>query len=148
MNENNAPGANRGVRGESAAHGTASVPGESTDDQLDLFATADDEDTDNRLTSGERFDTFHSANPAVYATLVRLAREWVRATGRHRVGIDMLCARCRWDIALRTSDPDFKINNNFKPYYARLIQKQEADLVDLFEVRRSGADEWINRQAA
>lgn len=89
------------------------------------------------------FERFHAANPRVYEVLVRLAREWVGRTGRHKLGIATLYERTRWEIALATSDPDFKLNNNFRAYYARLIMLREPDLDGLFDLRASEADEWI-----
>lgn len=91
----------------------------------------------------ERFTQFHESNPLVYATLRRLARQWIARTGRHKLGISALFERSRWEIALATSDPDFKLNNNYRAFYARLLMKQEPDLRDLFELRVSQADAWI-----
>ena len=55
------------------------------------------------------FDRFHADNPKVYETLVRLAREWVSRTGRHKLGI----ATQERDLAglfdLRTSKADLWI---------------------------------------
>ena len=90
-----------------------------------------------------RFDEFHTANPRIYQVLVTFARQWVASTGRHKLGIKTLYERARWEIALATSDPDFKLNNNFTAYYARLIMVQESDLAGLFDLRASEADEWI-----
>lgn len=96
-----------------------------------------------------RFERFHEENPAVYATLVRLAREWVERTGRHKIGIATLYERVRWEIAITTTDPDFKINDHYRAYYARLIMQQEPDLAGLFDLRASEADQWIRgRQTA
>jgi hypothetical protein len=89
------------------------------------------------------FDVFHAENPQVYRILVRLARQWVSSTGRHSLGIGALYERARWEIAIATSDPDYKINNNFRAFYARLIMHRELDLVGLFELRTSEADEWL-----
>lgn len=87
-----------------------------------------------------RFERFHADNPKVYETLVSLARTWVRNTGRRKIGIKALFERARWEIALSTVGEDFKMNNNYAPYYSRLIMRQEEDLADLFELRRSAAD--------
>jgi hypothetical protein len=89
------------------------------------------------------FDRFHAENPRVYTTLVRLAREWVGRFGSHKVGIGALYEVARWEIALATSDADFKLNNNFRAYYAQLIMAQEAGLEGLFDLRASKADQWI-----
>ena len=89
------------------------------------------------------FDRFHADNPKVYETLVRLAREWVGRTGRHKLGIATLFERARWEIALATTDADFKLNNSYRAYYARLIMRREPDLSGLFDLRASEADQWI-----
>lgn len=96
------------------------------------------------ITTAERFEQFHDENPIVYVTLVRLAREWVKATGRHKIGMAALRERARWEIVMATNDPDFKINNNYTPFYARLIMARCEDLADMFDLRTSEADDWIN----
>lgn len=90
-----------------------------------------------------RFEEFHTDNPIVYEVLVSLAGQWVAATGRRKLGIGALFERARWDIALVTGDPDFKLNNNYRAYYARLIMRQERHLAGLFDLRASEADEWL-----
>lgn len=100
------------------------------------------------LTIAERFEAFHRDNPQVYGVLVRLAREWIQQTGRRHLGIGALTERARWDIAIATRTPDYKINNNFRAFYARLIELQEPDLRGVFKFRPSEADEWIDSYAA
>ena len=89
------------------------------------------------------FDRFHSDNPRVYQVLVRLAREWVARFGGHKLGIATLYETARWQITLATNDAEFRLNNNWRSYYARLIMAQEPDLAGLFDLRASKADEWI-----
>lgn len=81
-----------------------------------------------------RFEAFHAANPRVYATLVRLARE-ARAVGHQRVGIAMLYEVARWQLSIATTGDAFKINNSWRSRYARLIMSSEQDLADVFETR-------------
>ena len=95
-------------------------------------------------TMTEEFERFHLLNPRVYEILVMLARQWVQRTGRHKLGIGALYERARWEIAIATSDPDYKLNNNWRAYYARLMMLNEPDLDELFDLRHSEADEWIN----
>jgi hypothetical protein len=90
-----------------------------------------------------KFDQFHTENPRVYRILVRLAREWVTGTGRNKLGTKALFERARWEIAINTSDPDYKLNNNYTPFYARLIMYREIDLAGLFDLRVSEADDWL-----
>jgi hypothetical protein len=94
-------------------------------------------------TVAERFVDFHTKSPDVYHALVTLARQWVARTGRRKLGIKTLFERARWELALTTSDPDFKLNNNYAPYYARVIMRQESDLDGMFDLRTSEADDWL-----
>jgi hypothetical protein len=91
-----------------------------------------------------KFDVFHAANPHVYNMLVSLARQWVSRTGRHKLGIATLFERARWEIALTTVGEDFRLNNSYRAYYARLIMAREWDLRGLFDLRASEADQWIS----
>jgi hypothetical protein len=95
-------------------------------------------------TTASRFEDFHRNNGHVYRTLVRFAREWVNQTGRHKLGMKSLYERARWDLAIDTNDPDYRLNNDFTAFYARLIEAREPDLAGLFELRRSAADQWID----
>lgn len=97
-------------------------------------------------TLAEQFEQFHADNPRVYTVLVQLAREWVRSTRHHKLGIATLFERARWEIAIATNDPEFKLNNNYRAFYARLIMRNETDLDGMFELRRSAADEWLAMQ--
>jgi len=85
----------------------------------------------------EEFERFHRENPAVYRTLVRLARAYKARMGR-APGIGMLWEVMRWEIALETRrhPESFRFNNNYRSRYARLIMEQEPDLADAFETRR------------
>lgn len=90
-----------------------------------------------------RFERFHRDNPAVYSTLVRLARAKIARTGCAKLGMQQLFEVLRWDISMTTGDDDFKINNNYAAWYARMIMELEPDLIGRFEVRKSNADgEW------
>lgn len=96
-----------------------------TGDQLTLFHD----------TKREQFEEFHRANPHVYRALVRHARR-LRANGVRRFGIDGLFSIVRYTEALRTRDADgFVLNNNLKPHFARLIEKNEPDLRGFFSTR-------------
>lgn len=91
-----------------------------------------------------QFEQFHTDNPRVYNTLVRLAFDWIANTGSHKLGIATLFERTRWEIAIATSDPEYKLNNNYRAFYARLIMAREPDLAGMFDLRESIADNWIS----
>ena len=89
----------------------------------------------------DAFVRFHTENPQVYRELVRLARQ-AYERGYRRLGIELLLNLVRWNEMMSTR-PDamgFKINNNFKAYYVRMIQHYEPELGSMFTTRRSYAD--------
>jgi len=84
----------------------------------------------------KEFQKFHKENPKVYELLVGFARDWVKAKGgKTKLGISMIYELVRWEVGLSTTDPDFKLCNNHRAFYARLIMEQESDLKGLFELR-------------
>jgi hypothetical protein len=96
-------------------------------------------DVDNMphlATPREKFEAFHQANPKVYEELEALAGEMV-TRGRKRIGIGMLFEVLRWNYYLATTDPDsdFKLNNNNRAFYARLLMDNHPDWQGLFETR-------------
>ena len=80
------------------------------------------------------FMAFHGDNPQVYKALTRFAREW-KGAGKDRIGVKCLYERVRWELSLSTTG-EFKLNNNYTAFYARLIMAQEPDLKNLFTTRR------------
>jgi len=92
------------------------------------------------LTIEQAFLAFHQDNPHVYRELVALARQ-AHARGVRRIGMKMLFEVLRWNVALRTGGDDFKLNNNYTSYYARLIMLHEPDLDGIFETRQLHARE-------
>lgn len=85
----------------------------------------------------ESFRQFHEANPWVYVTLVRLART-AKQHGQERYGIAALFEVMRWERLMQTrhNAGDFKLNNNHRALYARLIMNSNPDLAGFFELRR------------
>lgn len=85
----------------------------------------------------QAFWKFHYANPQVYRLLVKFARQWRYARGGHaRMGIGQLFERVRWEISLNTVGDQFKLNNNHRAFYARLIMDRNEDLEGIFRLRK------------
>lgn len=82
------------------------------------------------------FAEFHRRNPHVYDRLVELARAWHERRPGQKLGMKMLFEVLRWEVAMKTVGEDFKLNNSYTSYYARLIMRQERDLDGLFETRQ------------
>jgi hypothetical protein len=87
------------------------------------------------------FLEFHRQNPEVYDHLVGLARR-SRDRGCRKTGIGHLWEVMRWHVRLENvGEPDFKLNNNYRSRYARLIMAQEPDLLGFFELRELQGEE-------
>ena len=85
------------------------------------------------LRTFHRFRLFHQANPHILDAMVRLARQ-ARAAGYETYGIAALFEVLRWERTVVTRDPtsDYKLCNDYKPMYARLIAIMHTDLDGFF----------------
>lgn len=81
------------------------------------------------------FEKFHKRHSWVYDELCRLARE-LQDRGHRHCSIGMLYEVVRWQEYRRTIDAGgFRLNNNYRSRYARLIMDREPDLAGFFEIR-------------
>ncbi len=94
------------------------------------------------------FWQFHMDNPQVYRLLVDFAYQWRARRGPDtQMGIGQLFERVRWEIALNTKgDEQFKLNNNHRAFYARLIMERQPDLAGCFKLRRQKIPSTIGPQ--
>lgn len=131
------------------------APGDGSHDeaQFDLFAQVPDpaastsvDQAAEALTMPERFEVWLAKNPHVYDTIVTLARRFVNATGKRKLGMQRLVEIARWDYEIATRGAeDFDINNSFTPYLARLVMIREEDLDGAFDLRKAPeADAWAD----
>jgi len=89
---------------------------------------------------GKKFRQFHRINPWVYKELRRLSLEMVKRGHKH-YGIAGLFEVLRWQRAMSTSMQDgFKLNNNHKSFYSRMLMSNESTLEGFFRLRASEAD--------
>lgn len=86
----------------------------------------------NELTSA--FREFHARSPQVFVGLKSLALI-AKKRGATRYGIKALIEVYRWNVLAKTDDPEFKINNNHAPFYARLLMREVPELDGFFETR-------------
>ena len=86
----------------------------------------------------QRFSAFHAANPAVYRELRSMALG-IKRRGATRYGIAGLFEVLRYRWSLQTSGDSFKLNNDFRALYARLLMDNEPELADFFETRERRA---------
>jgi hypothetical protein len=85
------------------------------------------------------FADFHRDNPHVYVRLRALALR-LKDRGRPFYGIKALTEIVRFEQAMETTDPDYKINNNYTALYARMLMDLEPELRDFFRTRRASYD--------
>lgn len=83
----------------------------------------------------ERFETFHSENPHVYNLLVELALKVKNEYKFKKFSIDYLFHQIRWEYSVKTSDPDFKLNDHYTAFYSRLIMNNISELDGFFRTR-------------
>lgn len=81
-----------------------------------------------------QFKKFHERNPEVYREIVKLART-AKRRGIEKLGIGMIFEVLRWRKLLDTTADRFKLSNNFRSRYARLVMEQEPDLQHIFDIR-------------
>ena len=81
------------------------------------------------------FLEFHTKHPEVYKAIVEFAKEYQRS-GIH-VGIGHIWELCRYQLWLQGPKKGaYKMNNNHRSRYARLIMQQEPTLKGYFDTRR------------
>lgn len=81
-----------------------------------------------------RFDRFHADNPHVYDRLVGLARQ-VRNRGMKQWSIQAAFEVLRYQALTTDTAEPFKLSDNFRSRYARLIMDREPDLRGFFKTK-------------
>lgn len=100
--------------------------------QLDLLEPAE-----TRLFRA--WSTFHSENPSVYRTFIRFTFEAMDA--RRHYSAKAIFERMRWHLDIETeSADDFKLNNNYPAFYARLFMRDHPKLPGFFHTREQRGD--------
>lgn len=88
----------------------------------------------NETEADKRFREFDEKNPHVYRQLVKMTRD-LKAQGHKKIGMQMLFEVIRWRSMMKTTDGDFKMNNNYAGRYARKVMSENSDLDGMFELR-------------
>jgi hypothetical protein len=88
-----------------------------------------------------QFQEFHEANPRIYQLFCYFAGK-VQMAGHNKYSAEAIFNQIRWYTTVETRGDEYKINNDYKPYYSRMYMRDHN--CDLFRVRSSVAD--INQQ--
>jgi len=88
------------------------------------------------------FWRFHAENPDVLLALRDLARQ-AKHAGAHKYGIGALFEVLRWSRLMeKRLGEEFKLNNNYRAFYARLLMVEYPDLHDFFEIRDQPSESY------
>ncbi|MFF7613507.1 hypothetical protein [Streptomyces lavendulae] len=86
------------------------------------------------LTIQERFEAFHALNPWVMRHLENLVQDAIDR-GFQRIGIGMLFELLRYRYGEATRGDEFRLNNNFRSRYVRMLIGARPDWAPYFEIR-------------
>lgn len=95
------------------------------DEQIDLLSPP--VEPSRGVTLADRFAAFHKANPHVYEAIKRKARLLI-ARGRKRIGIAEIVEELRYDYRMQTEKDEWKMNNSYRAFYARLLVNEDPHL--------------------
>lgn len=89
------------------------------------------------------FQKYHKDNPHVYELFKRYAQAAIK-TGRTSYSAYAIFERIRWHTDIETNDTlDFKLNNNYRPYYARLFGANFPKYRDFFRTRTLNSEKVL-----
>ncbi len=77
---------------------------------------------------------WHCENAGVYQAFERFTFEAIQAGRKYYSAWDVV-SRIRWHLDIDTKGDEFKINNNFIAYYARLFMARHPEHVGFFRIR-------------
>ncbi len=88
------------------------------------------------------FLAHHQANPKIYEFFRRYALRAIEK-GHKKLSAEFIINIIRWETAIKAGDDEYKINNNWKPFYSRLFMREFPQYSTFFSKRPSKADESL-----
>lgn len=96
--------------------------------QLDLFTDLDSVKTD-------KFTEYHAEHPEVYQTFKKLTFQ-AKEKGHKHFSARGLFQVMRFKMGGKIKGDGYKYNNNYTPYYVRLLEREHPELIGFFEKRK------------
>lgn len=87
----------------------------------------------------KQFQKFHKDNPHILKLILKFIRK-VRRTGRETYSINAIFERIRWHVEIETNGDDFKMNNNYRSRYVRLIERKYPRYRGFFKTRKLSSE--------
>jgi hypothetical protein len=80
------------------------------------------------------FWKYHEENPHIFVLFRRFALE-ARAAKKNHFSVYAITERIRWYLSVETQGDEFKINNNYRSCYARLLITSDPIFDGFFSLR-------------
>lgn len=109
--------------------------------QTGFFQPVMEPEYEKGMNMREKFLAFHEANPQVARRIAKMALDLQRK-GFRVYGIAALFEVMRFDYNLTTDGDPFKLNNNYRAFYARLIMDKMPKLDGFFRTRMQPSQQW------
>jgi len=82
----------------------------------------------------DEFEAYIAKNPGVWIMFKRYAAD-VKESGVQRYSARTIIERIRWHHEIEHRRADWKLNNNFTPYFARKLIREDPSYAKVFELR-------------
>ena len=78
---------------------------------------------------------FHKANPHVWVLFQAFTFDRIRK-GYENYSVNGIFERIRWEVGYGSGDGSFKLNNNYRPFYARRFMAMYPEHEGFFRTRK------------
>jgi len=95
------------------------------------------------LTRFDHWCEFHQKNPQVF-DLFRDFANTARQAGRTRLSARVIGERIRWYTSVDTQGEEYKVNDHFWPYYARLLTGLDNRFSGFFVMKNKRFDSTVS----
>ena len=85
------------------------------------------------------FFEFHKSNPHVYALFEVYTFDTIRS-GKTKTSAWLIVNRIRWEVQMKTIGDEYKIQNGYIQYYARLFMKNHPQHFGFFDTKKIKGD--------
>lgn len=86
---------------------------------------------------GRKAVTYDHENQEVYGLFVKFAVQ-ARNAGYRQFSANAIFERIRWELAIEKKDDGFKMNNNYRAYYARRLMAENPEKFGgFFQIREA-----------
>lgn len=83
----------------------------------------------------EKFEEFHKQNPKIYLLLKKFSKK-IMERGYDTYSINAVFERIRWHVEVDTAGDSFKMNNNYRSRYARMLMEENPEFEGLYRTRQ------------